>query len=179
MNKKVLVLSGSPRKDGNSDLLCDQFVRGATEAGHRVEKIRVQEQKIGYCIDCAYCRSHGGQCALQDGMATVLQKMIDADVIVMATPVYFYSMDAQMKALIDRCVARYVEMKNKEFYFILSAAVEDASKLERTVECFRGFTDCLENPVEKGIIYGVGAWMPGDIREKPTMQQAYDMGHAV
>ena len=101
MSKKVLILSGSPRKGGNSDLLCDEFMRGALEADNQVEKIRVTEKKIGYCSACYYCRQSGGVCAKKDDMAEILQKMIDADVIVLASPVYFYSIDAQLRTVID------------------------------------------------------------------------------
>ncbi|MGN1156486.1 MAG: flavodoxin family protein, partial [Agathobacter sp.] len=82
MSKKVLILSGSPRKGGNSDILCDEFMRGALENGNQVEKIRVAEKNIGYCRACYYCRNSGGKCSIKDDMAEVLQKMIDADVIV-------------------------------------------------------------------------------------------------
>ena len=92
--KNVLILSGSPRRGGNSDILCDEFARGAAERGNHVEKIRVSDKKIGYCRACYYCRDNGGACVLKDDMTEVLQKMIDADVIVLASPVYFYSIDA-------------------------------------------------------------------------------------
>lgn len=85
-----MILSGSPRKCGKSDLLCDEFLRGAIEAGNEVEKIRVAEKKISYCIACYYCQQSGGICAKKDDMAEVLQKIIDADVIVLSSPVYFY-----------------------------------------------------------------------------------------
>ena len=114
--KKVLILSGSPRKGGNSDILCDRFAEGAREVGRSVEKVRVAEKKVGYCRACYYCRTHGGECAVKDDMAEILQSMIEADVIVLASPVYFYSIDAQLKAVIDRTVARWLEVKNKEFY---------------------------------------------------------------
>ena len=78
MNKKVLILSGSPRKDGNSDRLCNEFAKGAAEAGHQVEKIRVAEKKIGYCRACYACKETGIR-AIQDDMAEVLQKMTVAD----------------------------------------------------------------------------------------------------
>lgn len=94
MNKKVLILSGSPRKGGNSDLLCDEFMRGAKESGNSVEKIRVAEKKIGYCRACYYCRTSGGKCVIKDDMEEVLQKIIEADTIVLSSPVYFYSIDA-------------------------------------------------------------------------------------
>ena len=88
MSKKVLILSGSPRKGGNSDILCDEFARGAQEAGNEVEKIRVASKKIHPCSACYYCRDHGGACVHKDDMAEVLQKMIDSDVLVLASPVY-------------------------------------------------------------------------------------------
>lgn len=179
MDKTILVLSASPRRGGNSDLLCDAFIRGAEEAGHKAEKIFLREQKIGYCVACDYCQKSQGTCALKDGMAEVLDKMIAADVIVMASPVYFYTMDAQMKALIDRTVARYTEIRNKDFYFIATAADPDRTAMERTFDGFRGFTECLVNAKEKGIIYGVGAWKPGEIKNTPAMEQAYEMGKSV
>ena len=113
MSKKVLILSSSPRKGGNSDILCDEFARGAQEAGNEVEKIRVASKKIHPCSACYYCRDHGGACVHKDDMAEVLQKMIDSDVLVLASPVYFYSIDAQLKAVIDRTVARWLEVKTR------------------------------------------------------------------
>ena len=90
MSKQVLILAGSPRKGGNSDLLCDEFARGAREAGHTVKKIYVQDQRIGPCRACYGCRGTGA-CVQKDDMAAILEKMVEADVLVLATPVYFYS----------------------------------------------------------------------------------------
>lgn len=178
MGKKILVLSASPRKGGNSDLLCDQLLLGAKEADNQTEKIFLRDKKIGYCTGCESCyTSH--KCIQKDDMAEILEKMIAADVIVMATPVYFYTMDAQMKTLIDRTVPRYEEITGKEFYFIVSAADSSKQAMERTLEGFRGFTLCLNGAEEKGVVYGVGAWHKGDIGGSATMQQAYDMGKAI
>lgn len=174
--KKVLILSGSPRKNGNSDILCDEFMRGAKEAGHDVEKIRVAEKKIGYCLGCYYCQKSGGVCAVKDDMAEVLQKMIDADVIVLSSPVYFYSIAAQLKAAIDRTVARWLEVKDKEFYYIVTCADEEKASQERTIECFRGYLDCVEGAVEKGIVYGTGVYQKGEIKNSPAMKEAYELG---
>ena len=176
MAKTVLVLSASPRKGGNSDLLCDQFVLGALEAGHRAEKIFLGDKTIAYCIGCETCMQNGGICVQDDDMEEILQKMIDADVLVLATPVYFYTMAAQMKTVIDRTVARYTEIANKEFYFIATAAADDKKLLERTMEGFRGFTACLNGAREKGVLYGTGVWKKGDIKKTGTMNQAYEMG---
>ncbi len=179
MSKKVLVLSGSPRKGGNSDFLCDQFMLGAKEAGNEVEKIFLQDKEINYCIACDTCKKNGGICDQNDDMVEVLDKMIAADVIVMATPVYFYTMDAQMKTLIDRTYSRYTEICNKDFYFIATAAVTRKHALERTIEGFRGFTSVLSRAKEKGIIYGTGAWNIGDIKGSSAMTEAYEMGKAI
>lgn len=179
MSKKVLMLSASPRKGGNSDLLCNQFMLGAKEAGNQAEKIFLRNNKINYCVACDYCKKNSGNCSQKDDMSEILEKMIEADVIVMATPVYFYTMDAQIKTLIDRTVARYTEIRNKEFYIIVTAADSSELAMERTLEGFRGFTSCLRGAKEKGIIYGTGAWKIGDIKGSEAMKQAYEMGKSV
>ena len=147
--KKILILSSSPRRGGNSDTLCDEFLRGATEAGNEAEKIFLRDKNINYCTGCSVCSMYGKPCPQKDDMSEIIEKMLVADVIVMATPVYFYTMSAQMKTLIDRCCARYTEIKNKEFFFIITAAEDDKEKMLRTVDTFQGFLDCLENPVIK------------------------------
>lgn len=177
MNKKVLILSGSPRKGGNSDVLCDQFAKGALESGNEVEKIRVADKHIGYCRACYACKT--GACVLKDDMAEVLQKMIDADVLVLASPVYFYSIDAQLKAVIDRTVARWLEVKEKEFYYIVTAADEEKASTETTLACFRGYADCVKGAKEMGVIYGMGVYEKGEIQSHPAMNEAYEMGKQV
>lgn len=179
MSKKVLILSGSPRKGGNSDMLCNEFMRGAQEAGNEVEKIRVSEKKIGFCSACYYCVQSGGICAKKDDMAEVLQKMIDADVIVLSSPVYFYSIDAQLKAVIDRTVARWTEVKNKEFYYIMTCADDSLESQQRTLECFRGYADCVEGAKEMGVIYGIGVYQSGEIENTAAYKEAYRMGRSV
>lgn len=176
MNKKVLILSGSPRKGGNSDLLCDEFMRGAADGGNQVENIFVRSKKISPCSACYYCKDHNGACAIQDDMSEILDKMQWADVIVMASPVYFYSIDAQMKMVIDRSVARWTNIPNKEFYYIMTAAETSDVVMDCTLECFRGFALCLSGSEEKGVIYGKGVYEAGAIKDTSYMRQAYDMG---
>lgn len=176
MNKKVLILSSSPRKNGNSDMLCNEFMRGATAAGHNAEKIFLADKKIGYCRGCGVCNSTH-KCVQRDDASEILEKMLDADVIVMASPVYFYTMCGQMKTMIDRTVPCYTDIKNKEFYFIITAADENKKLMGRTIDGFRGFTDdCLTNPIEKGIIYATGVWHIGDIEGTKYLKEAYEMG---
>ena len=178
MSKKVLILSGSPRKNGNSDILCDEFARGAADAGHEVEKIRVAEKKIGYCYACYACRGTG-VCAIKDDMAEIMQKMIDCDVMVLASPVYFYSIDAQLKAVIDRSVARWTEVKDKEFYYIVTAADEALASADTTLACFRGYAECVEGAKEMGIVYGMGTYEKGEVKGTVAMTEAYEMGRTV
>ena len=179
MHKNVLILSGSPRKDGNSDLLCDEFARGARESGHHVEKIRVAAKRVAPCSACYYCRDHGEACVHRDDMAEILQKTIDADVLVLASPVYFYAIDAQLKAVIDRTVARWTEVKNKEFYYIVTMADADPSAADTTLACFRGYADCVAGAVEKGALIGGGVYEPGKVKCTRAMQQAHQMGKNV
>ena len=174
MSKQVLILAGSPRKGGNSDLLCDEFARGAREAGHTVEKIYVQDQRIGPCRACYGCRGTGA-CVQKDDMAAILDKMVEADVLVLATPVYFYSMDGQLKTLIDRTLPRYTEIADKDLYFIATAAAGRGA-MERTVDAMRGFTDCLPGAKVKGTVYGSGVYQKGEVMDTKAFQEAYQLG---
>lgn len=177
--KNVLILSGSPRKGGNSDLLCDEFMRGAKEIGNQVTKINVANQKISPCCACYFCRDHSGECIYKDDMTEILQAMIDADVLVLASPVYFYSIDAQLKTVIDRTVARWLEVKNKEFYYIMTAADADKEAMATTLACFRGYADCVEGSKEMGVIYGTGVYEKEEVLDKPTLKEAYEMGKRI
>ena len=177
--KNVLVLSGSPRKGGNSDLLCDQFIKGAKEAGHNVEKIRVCEKEIAPCLGCYYCQTHKDRCAIKDDMPAIVDKIMAADVLVLASPVYFYSINAQLKAVIDRCVRSWERIANKEFYYIMTAGEDAKHTMDTTLACFRGFADCLEGSQERGVLYGKGAYEKGAVQVLPVYQEAYQMGKGV
>ena len=179
MTKKVLILSSSPRRGGNSDTLCDEFVRGAIESGNEAEKVFLRDKTIHYCTGCSTCSLHGKPCPQKDDAAEIIEKMVATNVIVMATPVYFYTMSAQMKTLIDRCCGLYTKMKNKEFYFIVTAAEDDRKLMERTVDTFQGFLNCLIFPTIKGVVYGTGVWHVGEIKDKPALREAYEMGKEI
>lgn len=177
MSKNILILSASPRKGGNSDLLCDAFAQGAKEAGHTIEKIYVQDQKISGCMACYGCRGKG-VCVQKDDMAAILDKLVVADVIVLATPVYFYAMDGQLKTLIDRTLPRYTEIRDKDFYFIATAAA-GAKAMERTMDGMEGFTDCLPGAKVKEKIYGSGVYQMGEVKDTPAYKMAYEAGRNI
>ena len=126
MSKKVLILSGSPRKGGNSDILCDEFLRGAQDAGHKAEKIRVAEKKVAPCSGCYYCSTHGRACVHKDDMAD-----------------------------------------------------EEKASADTTLTCFRGYADCVEGAVEKGVLIAGGVYEPGAVRNTSAIAQAYEMGRNV
>ncbi len=175
--KNILAIVGSPRKGGNSDILCEEFLHGALDAGNSVEKLYLQDKKIGGCCACYGCRETG-ECVQKDDMAKLLEKMIEADVIVLATPVYFYAMSGQMKVMIDRTLPRYREIVNKEFYFIATAAAGKSSMV-RTMDGLYGFTDCLPGAKVRGTIYGEGVYQKGEVISTQAMEQAYEMGKHV
>lgn len=179
MGKSVLILSSSPRRGGNSDTLCDAFAHGAREAGNEVEKIFLGDQDIHFCRGCGVCnKTH--KCVQEDDMAAILDRMVRADVLVFASPVYFYTVCGQMKTLIDRTVPRYTEIAHKDVYYIVTAADTRRDNMERAVSCFRGFTlDCLPDAREKGTIYGTGVWQKGEIESSPALAEAYEMGKKV
>lgn len=179
MKQKVLVLSASPRKGGNSDLLCDQFMRGAREAGHQAEKIHVHDRNIKFCLGCMSCQKNGGKCVQKDDMTEILPKMVRADVLVLATPIYFYSVNAQLKVLIDRTCPQYTSISNKKAYFIATCADDRKESMDAAIATFRGFLDCLDNVEEAGIICATGVTAVGDIKGKSEMARAFEMGKAV
>lgn len=174
----VLILNSSPRKGGNSDVLCQQFAKGAEEAGHQVEKIDLREKKLSPCLACYACMKEH-VCAIRDDMAGIFTQMQQADVIVLSSPVYFYSLSAQLKMLIDRCLVDYKSLAGKKFYFIVTAAAPRYEAADETLAAFRGFLRCLPGAEEKGIIYGTGTWDKGDVYKHPAFSQAYQMGKEV
>ena len=177
--KNILIISASGRKGGNSDLLCDQFAKGAAEAGHKVAKVRLAEKNVGYCTGCYACQKLG-KCVQKDDANELVEKMLSADAIVLATPVYFYSMNAQLKALIDRTVSRWADFgrfKGTEFWLVVTAADENKAMMEPTLAGLRGFMrDCMEGSVERGVLYGTGAYEKGAVKDLPVFQEAYEAG---
>ncbi|PLX96338.1 MAG: NADPH-dependent FMN reductase [Desulfuromonas sp.] len=177
MSKKTLLISSSPRCEGNSDILCDEFLRGAQEAGHTGEKIRLADKEIHYCTGCCACIQRPGFCAQQDEMAELREKLLACDVLVLATPVYFHALNGPMKNFIDRVCPIYTELKNKEVYFVIAAA-GGAAVVESTAQSLRLFTDCFDSFREKGVISVTGVWGEGEVKRTSAIQHAYQAGRA-
>ena len=101
----IVVLSGSPRKGGNTSIMAEAFAEGARSAGHEVEIIDVAAKKIAPCRACKYCFSHNGACAIDDDMTGVRERLAQADMVVFTSPVYWFDISAQLKLAIDRMYA--------------------------------------------------------------------------
>lgn len=175
--KKVLILSSSPRRGGNSEKLCNQFRKGAEEAGHKVEMMNINDYAIRYFDQREYDRE--ASAAETDDAAMIIGKMKEVDVIVLSSPVYFYNMTGQLKALIDRTYGHEKDLKEKEFYYIATSTDRDEEATDGVFEAFHGFARCLYGSVERGMIRGNGARNRGDIDSHPAMEQAYEMGKEV
>lgn len=182
MSKKILIISSSLSGTRNTKKLCEEFEKGAKKSLNEVELLELRNKKINYCIGCNTCQRNDGKCVFKDDMGKILDKMIESDIIVLASPVYFYSITGQIKTLIDRTYSRYNELKNKEFYFILSCAApyEKPYKddLDIAINSFRGFIKCLPNATLKGIIIG-DDMESKKIEETKAYQEAYDLGASI
>ena len=188
----VLVISTSPRIRSNSDALANEFVRGAQEAGHEVEKISLRGKNIQFCRGCLACaanstaeafnRGEGGKvCVIKhDDVAEIIQKMHDAEVICWATPIYYYEMSGQMKVLIDRGNPLFrSDYHFRDVYMLSSAAEDDPEVTARAVAGLTGWIDCFEQAQLKGTVFAGGVTATGEIAGHPALQKAYEMGKQV
>lgn len=171
--KKILILSASPRKDGNSDILCKQFMYGAIMAGHNVDMVSLYDQKIGFCKACYSCFKTG-KCVLLDDMEMILDKIQMSDILVIATPTYFMTMNGMLKNTIDRFLPRWQNLGGHEVYFIITGH-DEKSGLELGGKELTTIFEHLGNTV-KGIIWGENVWQKGEVLSTPAMQEAYQAG---
>ncbi|MDO5145662.1 MAG: flavodoxin family protein [Eubacteriales bacterium] len=176
--KNVLIISGSPRKNGNSQALCEQFASGAKEAGNQVHLIRLAEKNIGFCYACDGCMRNGGTCVQKDDMAEILHLFQETDVLVLATPIYFYGITAQMKTFIDRTYPIWQHLGKKEVYYIVSAGLGQ-DIVERSLGDLDGFVEHLESYEIKGRNYAANVMEAGLVKETKLMDEAYTMGKNV
>lgn len=180
MNKKVIILSTSMRKNANSDILANEFANGAKEAGNLVIKINLREKNISFCQGCLACQKTQ-KCIINDDAIEIANLMKDADVIVWATPVYYYSMSGQMKTLIDRLNPLYTsDYKFKDIYLLATAADSDISAINGTISGVQGWIDCLSGTNLKGVVKAVGVTSPADIKHyNHYLEEAFKMGKNV
>ena len=176
MNRKVLVISTSPRKGGNSDTLADAFAQGAREAGNAVEKVALYDKTIGFCKGCLTCVKTR-RCTIHDDANAIVRQMLTADVLVFATPIYYYGMCGQMKTLLDRSNPLYsADYCFREVYLLAAAAEEDEHTVDGTVTGITGWIDCFEKARLAGTVFAGGVNAVGDIQNHSAVQKAWEMG---
>lgn len=177
--KYVLIISGSPRKDGYTDLLCDAFARGAEEAGGRVEKAFLADYRIDYFSEADEQRVGDRANEAEDDVPMLVDKMVRADIIVLASPVYYMNITGQLKTFIDRTFGRYREMKNKEFFYLTACADPEESTADWAINGFRGFVMCLPNPTERGMVKAIGMGRKGAVKGSQYEEEAYNLGKKI
>lgn len=171
MTKNIIIISSSPRKGGNSDKLCDEFIKGAKETGKKTEKIFLKDYKINHCLGCMKCQETGS-CIQKDDMGKILEKIEKAEVLVLATPVYFDTISGQLKTFIDRTCSRYQNLKNLDIYTIFTAA----ESFEVTLDEIKNFTKFLPNSTMKEEIKGIATFIGEIENSTETMEKAFNAG---
>lgn len=179
MNKKVLVISTSLRKGGNSETLADAFINGAKEAGHKVEKISLVGKSIGFCKGCLACAKLN-RCVIADDAVEIAEKMGKSDIIAFATPIYYYEMCGQMKTLLDRVNPLYdTDYSFRDIYMLSAAAEEDDTAAEKAENGLQGWVDCFPNVKLAGTVFAGGVNDVGEIAGNTALVKAYEMGKGV
>lgn len=179
MSKYVLVISASLRNGSNSEALADSFLAGAEAAGNRVEKITLKDKDLAFCKGCLACQKIK-KCVIQDDAIAITEKMCRADVIVFATPVYYYSMSGQLKTLLDRANSLFAsDYAFRDIYLLTTAAEDEEYTPEGTEKGIQGWIDCFEKAQLKGTVFAGGVNDVGEMDGHPALQKAYDMGTSV
>lgn len=177
--KKVIVVSSSPRKGGNSEILAERFACGARDAGNEVKFVAVRDTGLKFCTGCMYCNSHE-KCVLDDGMNALYDDFQNADVIAFATPVYYYAVCGQLKTFLDRLNPLYVRKnKFKKVYLLATAAENDARAMDGCVKDIRGWADCFDGVELVSVIRGTGVAEKGEINGTAFPAEAYGAGKSI
>ena len=177
--KKVIVVTSSPRKGGNSETLAQKFAEGARAAGNEVQFIAVRDIDLKFCTGCMYCQSHD-KCVLNDGMNALYTSFQNADVIAFATPVYYYAVSGQLKTFLDRLNPLYPRKnKFKQVYLLATAAENDNAAMDGSVKDIQGWIDCFDGVELKGVIRAVGVNEKGEINGTSFPEAAYQAGKSI
>lgn len=179
MAKKVLVISTSLRKGGNSETLADSFLQGAQSAGNIAEKVSLCGKTINFCKGCLACQKIK-KCVIADDVKDIIEKMKTADVIVFATPIYYYEMAGQMKTLLDRTNPLYGTEYSFRNIYLLSTAADDAEGTDaRAITGLEGWIKCFPQARLAGTVFAGGVTAVGEIKDHEALNKAYEMGKSV
>lgn len=179
MSKKVLIVASSPRRKGNSNRLAESFAKGAEQAGHQVETVYLCEKEIGFCWGCLSCQT-AKRCVIQDDADTIAQQMGVSDILVFATPIYYYGMSGQMKTMLDRANPLFPsDYAFRDVYLLTAAAEDDPDTPEGAVHGLQGWISCFEKARLAGSVFAGGVTDAGDIEGHPALQTAFEMGSRI
>lgn len=179
MSKKVLIISASLRSHSNSETLADSFAEGARAAGNEVKAITLRDKFIVFCKGCLACQRLG-HCVIQDDAIEIAENMKTADVIVFASPIYYYEMSGQMKTLLDRANSLFPSNYSfRDIYFLSSAAEDEDGVDERAIHGLKGWIMCYEKCRLAGTVFAGGVNAAGEIKGHPALKKAYDMGMSI
>ena len=173
----VLVITTSLRAKSNSDILTEQLIAGAMDAGHTVELISLKGKEIKFCIGCLTCQKTQ-KCVLKDDAIEIAEKVKNADTLVFATPIYYYEMSGQMKTLLDRMNPLYPsDYKFRKVYMISTATEDEEYVPEKAVSRLRGWIDCFEKAEFAGSLFCGGISDMGEAEGKTEeLEEAYAFG---
>lgn len=176
--KNILVITSSHRKNGNSNMLAEQFIKGAVEANN-VERVDLSEKQINFCRGCLACQTLK-KCVINDDAALIAKKMGRADVLVFVTPIYYYSVSGQLKTMLDRANPLYgSDYSFRSVYLIATAADEDSRAVDGAVKAVQGWVDCFENAKLECVLFAGGVEAQGDVKDNIAMCKAYELGKQI
>ncbi len=179
MHKKVLIISSSPRKGGNSETLAAAFAKGAQEAGNQVELVHLREKRYGFCKGCFACLKLG-HCVIKDDAVEIAAKMHDADVLVFVTPVYYYSVSGQLKTMLDRANPLFdTDYAFTKAYLLAAAAEDEPETVSGAVRAVQGWVDCFPRCRLVETIFAGGVTDVGGIAGHPALERAYQAGKEI
>ncbi len=177
--KNIVIVNSTYRRGGNSEILAEQFKKGAEQSGNTVSTINLREMEPKFCIGCLSCQKTG-KCVLKDGINELLPIVRNADVLVFATPVYYYSVSGQLKTFLDRLNPLYGrDIKFRQVYLLTTAADTEKCAMDGAIKSVQGWIDCFDGVELFGVVYGVGAEGIGAVRNTDAFTEAYEMGKSI
>ena len=177
--KKVLFFSPLPKRGGGWGPWLFSLEKTPEEAGNRVETVYLREKQYGFCKGCFACLKLG-HCVIKDDAVEIAAKMHDADVLVFATPVYYYSVSGQLKTMLDRANPLFgTDYAFTKAYLLATAAEDEPETVEGTEKAVQGWVDCFERCQLVETVFAGGVNEIGEINGHPALERAYRIGKEI